>query len=248
MNHDRIVMDDTMTFNAKFIKHEVKSMIENANFAKTLLSKEEESCILQFGTIMRYHRGQVIFSESDTADRIYYIKEGYVRIFRVTPYGKKVTVGSIRSPGQLMGLAETLYRGDRTCFASAINEVTLVVVRNPQFMDLLVKYPAIAIKASITLAIRMREAEQIIEEIACFQVSGRLAMFLVKMAKRMGVETPRGTKINFRLTHEEIAYMIGTTRQNVTSLLNVFKEENSIAIEDKELYILDFDKLNNWIV
>ena len=73
-------------------------------------------------------------------------------------------------------------------------------------------------------------------------------MFLVKMAKRMGVETPRGTKINFRLTHEEIAYMIGTTRQNVTSLLNVFKEENSIAIEDKELYILDFDKLNYWIV
>lgn len=223
-------------------------MIENVNYARTLLTEEEVGHIVQSGTIVRYKKGQIIFSESDAADRVYFVKEGYVRIFRITQYGRRVTVGCIRSPGQLMGLAETLYGGDRTCFASAIDDVTIVVIRHQQFLDLLEKHPAIAIKVTINLAIRMREAEGIIEEMVCFQVPGRLAQLLIKMAKRAGMETPRGTKISFRLTHEDIAYMIGTSRQNVTSLLNTFKYENSIAIEDKELYILDIEKLNSWVV
>ena len=147
-----------------------------------------------------------------------------------------------------MGLAETLYHGERTCFAGAINDSTLIVVRKSCFERLLVRHPLIAIKVATTLGVRMREAEAIIHELVCWQVPGRLAMLLLKMSERAGVETDTGTKITLRLTHEEIACMIGTSRQTVTSLLNMFKQENSISIEEREMYILDTDKLNKWIV
>jgi len=140
----------------------------------------------------------------------------------------------MRTSGQLMGLAETLYHGERTCFAGAINDATLVVVRKARFEELLVKHPTIAIKVATTLGVRMREAEAIIQEMVCFQVPGRLAMLLLKMSERAGIETETGTKIN--------------SRQTVTSLLNIFRQENSIAIEEKEVYIVDIDKLNKWIV
>lgn len=222
--------------------------MENINYAALALDEHEKNLIREYGTVVHYPKGQIIFAEGDTADRIYLIEEGFVKIYRITPDGRKVTVGSMRASGQLMGLAETLYHGERTCFAGAINDSILVVVRRVRFDELLVQHPSIAIKVATTLGVRMREAEGIIQEMVCFQMPGRLAMLLLKMSKGAGVETETGTKINIRLTHEELACMIGTSRQTVTSLLNIFRQENSIAIEEKEVYIIDIDKLSKWIV
>lgn len=224
------------------------SRMGNINHEALALDEYEKNLVREYGTVIHYPKGQIIFSEGDTADRIYLIEQGFVKIYRITPDGRRVTVGSMRTTGQLMGLAETLYHGERTCFAGAINDATLVVVRKARFEELLVNHPSIAIKVATTLGVRMREAEGIIQEMVCFQVPGRLAMLLLKMSERAGIETEIGTKISFRLTHDEIACMIGTSRQTVTSLLNIFRQENSIAIEDKEVYILDTDKLSKWIV
>lgn len=222
--------------------------MESINYEALALDEHEKNLFREYGTVIHYQKGQIIFSEGDTADRIYLVEEGFVKIYRITRDGRRVTVGSMRTSGQLMGLAETLYHGERTCFAGAISDSTLVVVRRARFEELLVQHPSIALKVATTLGVRMRDAEAIIQEMVCFQVTGRLAMLLLKMSERAGVETETGTKIGLRLTHEEMACMIGTSRQTVTSLLNTFKQENSIAIEEKEVYILDIEKLSKWII
>ncbi|OLN25847.1 Crp/Fnr family transcriptional regulator [Desulfosporosinus metallidurans] len=222
--------------------------MESINYEALALEESEKNVIREYGTVVHYPKGQIVFSAGDTADRIYLIEEGYVKIYRLTMDGRKVTVGSMRSPGQLMGLAETLYHGERTCFAGAINDSTLVVVRKSCFERLLGRHPSIALKVATTLGVRMREAEAIIQEMVSWQVPGRLAMLLLKMSERTGIETETGTKIALRLTHEELACMIGTSRQTVTSLLNMFKQEGSIAIEEREMYILETEKLKKWIV
>ena len=222
--------------------------MENINYGALDFDEHEKDLIRKYGTVVHYAKGQIIFSVGDTADRIYLIEDGYVKIYRITPDGRRVTVGSMRSPGQLMGLAETLYHGERTCYAGAINDSTLVVVRKSSFEELLERQPSISIKVATTLGVRMREAEAIIQEMVCWQVPGRLAMLLLKMSERAGEETDTGTRITLRLTHEEIACMIGTSRQTVTSLLNTFRQENSIHIEGREIYVLNPQKLKTWIV
>jgi len=208
----------------------------------------EKMLIKEAGSTVHYPKGHVIFAAGDISDRIFLIESGWVKIYRLSADGRRVTVGSIRNPGELMGLAETLLGGERTCFAGAISNVSLVVLRKNKFEELLARYPFLAIKVAKLLGARMREAESIIHEMVCWQAPGRLALMLLKISDRCGIQTNNGIKINLQLTHEEIANMVGTSRQTVTSLLNTFKQEKSIITEGREIKILDPDKLSRWVI
>lgn len=212
------------------------------------LNETEKMLVRQAGSLVHYPKGQVVFSAGEVADRVYLIESGWVKIYRLSADGRRVTVGSIRSPGEMMGLAETLVGGERTCFAGAINNCTLVTVGKNKFEELLAQQPFLAIKAARLLGARMREAESIIHEMVCWQAPGRLALMLLKTADRCGIESGKGIKINLPLTHEEIACMVGTSRQTVTSLLNTFKHEKSIVLEGREINIINPDQLARWIV
>lgn len=147
----------------------------------------------------------------------------------------------------MMGLAETLLGGERTCFAGAINSVSLVIVRKNKFEEILATHPVLALKVAKLLGARMRDAEGIIHEMVCWQAPGRLALMLLKIGERCGAESRNGIAINLQLTHEELANMVGTSRQTVTSLLNTFRSEKSITYEGRGIIIVDPDKLSRWI-
>ncbi|MEW6448545.1 MAG: Crp/Fnr family transcriptional regulator [Bacillota bacterium] len=213
-----------------------------------ILSEQEKELVRRIGTTVNYPKGQIIFAADEVADRVYLIEKGWVKIYRLSSDGREVTVGSIRNPGEMMGLAETVYHGKRTCFAGAISRVTLVVVLKKDFFELLTHEHYLALKVAKLLAARMREAEAMVHELVCCQVPGRLALLLLKIGERCGIPEDEGVKIELRLTHEEIAGMIGTTRQTVTSLLNTFKREKSIEFQGREIKILDPEKLVSWIV
>ncbi|MTI79741.1 MAG: Crp/Fnr family transcriptional regulator [Firmicutes bacterium] len=211
------------------------------------LTDVEKMMIRDAGTTLHYSKGHNIFSAGEISDRIYLIENGYVKIYRLSTDGKRVTVGSMRSPGELMGLAETLLGLERACFAGAISNASLVVLHINKFEELLAKQPILGIKISKLLAARMRDAEGLIHEMVAWQTPGRLALMLLKMGERAGKETKGGIQINLPLTHEEIASMIGASRQTVTSLLNTFKKEKSIMLENRNIVITDPDKLSTWL-
>jgi CRP-like cAMP-binding protein len=218
------------------------------NAEEILFSETEKMIIRQAGSTVHYPKGQVVFSAGELADRVYLIEGGWVKIYRLSSDGRRVTVGSIRSPGEMMGLAETLWGGERTCFAGAISNVTLVTVGKQKFEEVMASQSFLAIKVAKLLGARMREAESIIHEMVCWQAPGRLAITLLKIGERCGTESKEGIKLNLPLTHEEIACMVGTSRQTVTSLLNTFKQEKSIMLEGREINIVNPDKLARWIV
>ena len=123
------------------------------------LAEYEKEIIRQAGSPVAHKKGAVFFRPGDSADKVYLIEQGWVKIFRLTMEGRKVTVGSIRHPGELMGLAEALHRGERTCYAGTISDVTLTAVRRADFQEILLCEPQLAIKIAKLLAARMREAE-----------------------------------------------------------------------------------------
>lgn len=216
--------------------------------ADPMLDDMEKMLIRQTGSTVHYPKGHVIFAAGDISDRVYLIESGWVKIYRLSADGRRVTVGSIRSPGEMMALAETLLGVERTCFAGAISDVTMVVMTKTKFEELMAQHPFLAIKVAKLLGARMREAEAIIQEMVCWQAPGRLALMLMKMGEKMGEHTKNGIKINLHLTHEEIASMVGTSRQTVTSLLNTFKQERSITYEGRVIRIVNPDKLAKWLV
>ena len=220
----------------------------NINMDALVLDEAEIKAIKQIGLKINYPKGHVVFSAGDTANHIYYIESGYVKIYRLNADGRKVNVGSMRNPGEIMGLAETLYESERTCFAGTMTDVILYVVTYKDFLKLMTDNHHLSIKVARLLGTRMREAESIIHELVCWQVPGRLALMLLKISERCGIVTESGTLIKLRLTHEEIANMIGTSRQTVTSLINTFKTEQSITVEGRDIKIVNPQKLASWVV
>ncbi|MGO0123571.1 Crp/Fnr family transcriptional regulator [Desulfothermobacter acidiphilus] len=212
------------------------------------LNEAEKEALRKAGATVKYPKGHILWAPEEIADRVYLLEKGWVKIYRLTANGREVTVGAIRNPGELIGLAEALYHGQRTCFAGAITEVTLTIVSKNNFVELLTKNHHLALKVSKTLAARMREAEALVHELVCWQVPGRLALLLLKMGESCGIKDDEGIHIKLRLTHEELAGMIGTTRQTVTSLLNTFKKEGSIDMAGREITIRNPQKLAGWVV
>lgn len=212
------------------------------------LEEYEKEMLRGIGVKMKYARGAIIFSAGDASGRMYLLEKGTVRIYRLTGDGRQITVGTLRGAGELMGLAETLAGEERACFASAVEPVELISIRREEFQNFLLGEPAISIKVAKLLAYRMREAEATIHEMVSRQVPERLAGTLLKIGRAHGVLTEDGLKINLKLTHEELASMIGASRQTVTTLINAMKQEKLIKQEGKEFKITDPKKLGRWII
>ncbi|MDQ7789791.1 MAG: Crp/Fnr family transcriptional regulator [Clostridia bacterium] len=221
----------------------------DANTARDILvvSDLEKELIRKSGTLVRYPRDQIIWSPDEVADRVYLIESGYVKIYKISAEGQEVTVGAIRNPGEMIGLAETLYHGNRTCYAGAIRDIQLVVLTKDQFLELMNVEPSLAVRTSKLLAARMRAAESMVFELVCWQAAARLALFLLKVSDSCGIPTDSGTKIKLALTHHELASMIGASRQTVTVLLNTFRQEKSIIVDGREIVITDHKKLAAWV-
>lgn len=212
-----------------------------------VLENYEQEIIRQAGVTRHYVQGELIFCNGDPADRVYLIESGWVKIFRIAGDGKYITVGSIRKPGELMGLAEVLHGASRTCYAGAITDVTLVVVYREKFKELLEGEPYLAIKIARLLAMRMRDAETGVHEIVCRQVSGRLARLLLKIGESCGCRKSGVITIKPRFTHEDLAAMIGATRQTVSSVLSAMREERCIEIDRGYIKIIDPERLERYI-
>jgi len=213
------------------------------------LDERERELIRNAGVRTHYPKGHVIYAAGDVANRVYLIENGWVKNYRLDAEGRKILAGNIRSPGEMVGIAEALSGGERNSFAAALTDVELVHAPVRDFNNLLEKEHKLAIKISKILAVRLREVQALNHELVCRQVPGRLALMLLRLGERCGVDVGNGAKvIKVRLTHEEIASMIGTSRQTVTSLLNTFKQEKSISIEGRAIKIIDSGKLNSWVV
>ncbi|MCS5697309.1 Crp/Fnr family transcriptional regulator [Desulfofundulus thermocisternus] len=199
------------------------------------------------GTAIDYPRGQLIFSSGEVADRVYFVQKGLIKIYYLAGDGRRVTV-ALRHPGEFVGLAEALCGMERICFAEAVEDVNILVFKRDDFLKLLTLKPALAVKIAQILGKRIREAQNTIYEIVSWPVAGRLALLLLKLAGR--TDTTRKmelVEINLRLTHEEIACMIGTSRPTVTTLLNTFKQEGAITVEGREIKTIRPAKLLKWI-
>lgn len=211
-----------------------------------VLDDSDKKIIRRAGLAIRYPRGQIIFASGEYSEHVYLVESGWVKIYRLAGDGRKVTV-AIRHPGEMVGLAETLCNSNRSCFAEAMEDVRVVVLKREGFLELLKTNVDLAIKVAEALGGRLREAQATIHEMVSWPVHGRLALLLLKLAERSGVDTGTGIELNLRLTHEEIACMIGTSRPTVTSAFNAMKSEKAIVMEGRDIKIIYPEKLRKWV-
>lgn len=212
------------------------------------LTPEELEYLNQNGSEIKYPKGQIIFSIGQKANEVYFIKSGLVKIYRTTSDGRQVSV-AVRYAGDIIGCAEVLSNdNDREYSAEAMDNVSILIVWKDSFKKMLAERPGFAEKIMKLMSDRLREAQNTIYDFIMNPTQGRLAILLLNMAERAGTEGEESIiNVRLRVTQEELACVIGSARQTISSLLNLFKEDGSVLYEGREIVGVNTNKLKLWI-
>jgi CRP-like cAMP-binding protein len=128
-------------------------------------------------------------------------------------------------------------------YAETIDAAVICTITPDELRRLIERYPIIGVNIITFLSSRLREAERELEAMAYQRVGQRLARKLIDLAQRFGVETVRGTLIQARLTQQELAEMIGTTRETLAHTLADFRRRDLLDTAHHQVVIRDAERL-----
>ncbi|MDP8905105.1 MAG: Crp/Fnr family transcriptional regulator [Chloroflexota bacterium] len=187
--------------------------------------------------------GQILISPDDPPERIHIVKKGRVRVYRMTPDGRQLTL-DIYDRGTILGDMRMLGQ-DRLpeTYVEAVDEAVICSLTPDELRRLIERFPAIGVNVISHLATRLQEAERELEAMAYQHVGQRLARKLIDLAHRFGVKTVRGTLIEARLTQQELADMIGTTRETLAHTIADFRRQGLVTTERQRVVIRNAERL-----
>lgn len=191
----------------------------------------------------RYPEGATIFSRGDPAESLYVLKEGLVKLCSVSEKGTE-TILHILKPDAIFG--ELLFSEERRALtAVAASDAVVTAISKKNLQELLASVPTVARNFIRLLSRRLAKVEREFAEFGHTWSYHRLANVLLQLADEHGVETGAGTKIILRLTHEDLAKLIGTTRETVTTQLGRFRRLGMVRHDGRHL-VLERGKLSRF--
>ncbi len=203
---------------------------------------EPELRRLAMQTEMReYPRGRVILGSNPNPEVVYFVKSGRVKISTSSTDGREQILALLER-GDLFGELTSQEMPSSTR-VEAFDQCVVCTLHRPIFEEVVRRSPEVGIQVIRVLARRLRAAEQTVEDLGLRDVPGRLASLLLRLAEEYGEHDGAGIRLSFRLTHQDIAHMVGSTRETVTTVMSRFREDGLIAVEQRILIILDLEKL-----
>lgn len=183
--------------------------------------------------VVRYRRGDVIFREGETAERLFLIGEGRAKLSTSSSSGKELLIG-VLGRGQIFGELEVIDRGARAMDARAMEDCEVYALASDVFWTLLENRPALARRLLELMARRLRRADQTSQDLVFFDAPTRLARRLLQLAEEHGehVGDSETVRITLKVTQEEVAQMIGVTRASANRLISSFSDRGWIDWND----------------
>ena len=206
------------------------------------LSLDDAERIDEMSEIVKVKRRHVIFTPGDPSDRIFMLKSGLVKMSRVTEEGKELTLFFL-SPGDIFGENALVDKVPRNTLAQAYEDCILQAIDRDAAIRFMTANPSFLLGITQLIASRRRRLENKIDNLLFKGAHSRLAGLFMELAGEFGVRDSRGTIINLKLTHREIANLIGSTRETVSFALLDMRKEALIQTEGKRVIILDFPGL-----
>jgi len=187
---------------------------------------------------MEVGAGHTFFAQGEQGDRLYLIVAGKVKVGRHSPEGRE-SFFTMRGPSESFGELSVFDPGPRTSTATAINVVRAVPVDGPVLRSWVANHPEVAERMLRVLARRLRRTDDILSDLILTDVPGRLAKQLLGLAQRFGVQEDGAIRVSHGLTQEELAQLVGSSRETVNKALSDFSQRGWIRLERKGMVIAD---------
>src|SRR2546429_6308079 len=198
------------------------------------LNDQEVQDLISVAKKRTFRTGEVIFHRDDPGQILYIIKEGKVKICLISPDGQEISL-VVFGKGEYFGEFALLDGLPRSADAIALEKVECYTLQRSDFHNAIMKNPKIAIQIIEVLTRRLRSTDQMVEDLIFLDVYGRVAKKLLELADTHGTKVDDGTRIDVRLTQQEIASMVGASRESVNKVMGYFTDKNFISTDKHKI-------------
>ncbi len=198
-------------------------------------TSEEQMRMVGRRTVMReVRRREVLYLPGDAGDRIYLLKRGVVKISAIQEDGREVLLALLHR-GEVFGEEAVLDAGPRDHMAEAHEDALICIVTRQDFMDMLRSNPEMTFKVTKLIGLRLKTFRTRVEHLLFKGASQRLAATLLELAREHGVADAQGVLVPLRLSQQDLANLIGVTRESVNLALSDFRRRGLVVLENRAI-------------
>lgn len=195
--------------------------------------------------LRNFTKGKIIFVEGEPGEAFYYIKSGLVKISKDSSDGREHIL-HILNEGHVFAEVTLFNNTSYPATAEVLEEAQIGIIKNNDLEKLIVENPEISLELIKYLNHRLVEAQNKVRNLALYDTFGRTAQALVKLADDYGKKTSEGIELDLNISRQELANIVGTTRETVIRVLAAFKKEKSIELDKSNIKIKDIEKVKLW--
>ena len=226
---------------AVFMSETIEGLNVGAHFLDRL-SAHEQAEIHALGRSIVVKQGDIIFNQGENHDGIFIIRRGQIRVYYTAPSGREITL-AYWTPGHFIGGPEVSGGGVHMWSGIAIDESEITALSSVALQRLLTRMPNFALALIDGLVAKGKCYSSMAQMLGTRSVIERLAQYLLNMSELYGVADGDSIVIRRKVTHDQIAAMVGSTRQWVTMMLKRFQAKRVITIDGSTIRITRLDLL-----
>jgi CRP/FNR family transcriptional regulator len=190
----------------------------------------------------RFSKGDNVFSEGDPGDRLYVVSDGKIKLSHAASDGRE-TLLAVMGPGDMFGELSLFDPGPRTASATAVTDTTLLGLGHQSLRAWLTGRPEVAEALLRALAQRLRRTNDALSDLVFSDVPGRVAKALIELGMKFGQTRADGLFVEHDLTQEELAQLVGASRETVNKALADFAARGWLRLESRSVTIIDLERL-----
>lgn len=194
--------------------------------------------------LVEARRRHVLYLPGDPGSSVYLLHSGRVKVSKVTRDGKELALRYYRA-GEIVGETCLLDAGPRQEMAEVVEPAILVEIDRAVFESVGQENAVLAWRFAMLLCERRRELEYRLEFLLFKDVAAKLAELLLKLTDEHGKDDPRGTMVGIRITHQEMANLIGSTRETVSLTVSQFRRKGLVQSDGRKVIVSDREGLRS---
>lgn len=200
------------------------------------LPAQDAADLIAMAQVKTLAKNELVFHAGGPGNHVYFLRRGRVKIYQPSAYGKEVILWFCFS-GDMFGLAEVAQGEGRIVNAVACEASEVLCVSQAHFSEFMLSHPASSLIILQVLSCRLRTLGDVIVNLVNDDVQTRIMKLILRMSARFGVRVSQDIHLDIQLTHQEIADMVGTTRQTVTSVLSQLQRRGLLRLENRRIRI-----------
>src|SRR5215211_2376916 len=190
----------------------------------------------------RFEPKDTIFTPGDPDDQLYFLLSGAVRLYKIYGDYKEATTALLKDSG-VFGKLNLVEGRWQDVFAEAVTEARVASIQKSALERVIKSNPEFALRLFSSLSERLRQSDEVIESLLHREVSTRLATLLVNLGERFGEDDRAGVLIDVRLTHQDLANMIASTREAVSKVMSELQRDGVIESRNRRIVIINGEAL-----